>query len=191
MWGGLSRPLPASFWAIRQQPFIWNAWLQRMLWTLSPRFWFPRKLPCSSWTGNATLWLEKAYFMASYKGQVVCRKGRGCSDAQAFLLFSGSQAVRISHFLPCWQSQDEPPLICDSPVGALMVRFHCGSDTVRSGSQISGWLSGWAEHGFLAIPLSSLRVTCDKVGLFEPCINLFYWMFLSSDWSLPHYLYNP
>ena len=127
----------------------------------SPWLCSSRKWPYSSWTGNATLF-RKDFLPSSYKEQVVRTKGWVHNDVQASPLCSGFQVVRISHFLPCWQNWNEPPLIHDSPIRALTVSFHCGSDTLRSGSQA----------------LELLWVACDKMGLFGYRKNLLYWMFL-------------
>ena len=79
--------------------------------------------------------VRKDFLPSSYKGQVVRTKGWVHSDVQASPLCAGFQVVRISHFLPCWQNWNEPRLIHDSPIRALTVSFHCGSDRLRSGSQ--------------------------------------------------------
>ena len=151
---------------LRSEPSACNPWSEM--------------LDCIGWSGHFTLTLlltemtllfldwkchplfRKDFLPSSYKEQVVRTKGWVHNDVQASPLCSGFQVVRISHFLPCWQNWNEPPLIHDSPIRALTVSFHCGSDTLRSGSQA----------------LELLWVACDKMGLFGYRKNLLYWMFL-------------
>lgn len=138
-------------------------------------------LDCSGWSGHFTLtlvftemtllfldWkccllLEKASSLAVTKGRWCVERGGSTVMSKPLppqpLRVPGSENLTV---LPCWQNWNEPPLIRDSPIQAPTVRFHCGSDTLRSGS-----------HAF-----KLLRVACDKVGLFEYRVSLMYWMFL-------------